>query len=211
MALPTIARDLHTDAAFSIWIVNGYQLAIMISLLPLAALGEIVGPRTVYLAGMALFTLASLACAFSHDARRTCRRARGAGIWRCRHHGVNTALLRFIYPHKLLGRGIGINALVVAVSAAVGPTIAAAILSVANWPWLFAVNVPIGIAALITGWSSLPQFAARQAPLRLSSALSARSLSAFLSAASMRSAMAKRFRCSWLKCVCDVRHRLSGW
>jgi DHA2 family multidrug resistance protein-like MFS transporter len=65
VALPTIARDLHTDAAFSIWVVNGYQLAITISLLPLSSLGDIVGYRKIYLAGLALFTIASLACALS--------------------------------------------------------------------------------------------------------------------------------------------------
>jgi DHA2 family multidrug resistance protein-like MFS transporter len=62
---------------------------------------------------------------------------------------VNTALVRFIYPRAQLGRGIGINALVVAVSAAVGPTIAAMILAAASWPWLFAVNVPFGIVAIV--------------------------------------------------------------
>ena len=70
---------------------------------------------------------------------------------------VNTALVRFIYPHRLLGRGIGINALVVAIAAAVGPTLASGILSVASWPWLFAVNVPIGIAACIIGTYALPK------------------------------------------------------
>ena len=99
VALPTIARDLNTDAAFSIWIVNGYQLAIMISLLPLAALGEIIGHRRIYLAGMVVFTLASLACAFSHTffelaAARVMQGFGAAGIM-----AVNTAVLRFIYPH----------------------------------------------------------------------------------------------------------------
>lgn len=156
VALPTIARELNTDAAASIWIVNGYQLAIMISLLPLAALGEIIGHRRIYIAGMVLFTIASLACAFSHSfielaLARVVQGFGAAGIM-----AVNTALLRFIYPHRLLGRGIGINALVVAISAAAGPTIAAAILSVASWPWLFAVNVPIGIAAVSVGRFALP-------------------------------------------------------
>jgi DHA2 family multidrug resistance protein-like MFS transporter len=61
---------------------------------------------------------------------------------------VNAALVRFIFPRRQLGRGIGIVALVVATSAAAGPTVAAGILSVASWPWLFAVNVPLGIATL---------------------------------------------------------------
>jgi len=156
VALPTIASDLHTDPALSIWIVNGYQLAITISLLPLSSLGDIMGYRRVYLAGLALFTVASLGCAFSTTLpmlalARVIQGFGAAGIM-----SVNTALLRFIYPQRLLGRGIGINALVVAVSSAIGPTVAGAILAVANWPWLFAVNVPIGIAAVVVGWSSLP-------------------------------------------------------
>ena len=75
---------------------------------------------------------------------------------------VNMALVRYIYPRDLLGRGIGINAMVVAVSAAVGPTIAAGILAVGTWPYLFAVNIPIGIAALMLGWRYLPH--TRRAP-----------------------------------------------
>ena len=157
VALPTIATDLHTNPALSIWVVNGYQLAITISLLPLSSLGDIIGYRRVYLVGLALFTIASLGCAFSTTlpmlaGARVIQGFGAAGIM-----SVNTALLRFIYPQKLLGRGIGINALVVAVSSAVGPTVASGILAVATWPWLFAVNVPIGIAAFVVGLSSLPR------------------------------------------------------
>jgi DHA2 family multidrug resistance protein-like MFS transporter len=156
VALPTIARDLHTNSAFSIWVVNGYQLAITISLLPLSSLGDILGYRKVYIGGLILFVVASLACALS-DSLLTLALARvlqgfgAAGIM-----SVNTALVRFIYPYRQLGRGIGINAIVVSISAAAGPTIASAILAVAKWPWLFAVNVPIGVAALAVGIYALP-------------------------------------------------------
>ncbi|HEY1632516.1 MAG TPA: MFS transporter [Rhizomicrobium sp.] len=156
VALPTIARDLHTDPAFSIWIVNGYQLAITISLLPLSALGDIVGYRRVYLVGLLAFSLASLGCAFSHTlvlltAARVIQGFGAAGIM-----SVNIALVRYIYPQASLGRGLGFNAMVVAVSAALGPTIASAILSIADWPWLFAVNAPIGVAAFLLGLRYLP-------------------------------------------------------
>jgi DHA2 family multidrug resistance protein-like MFS transporter len=159
VALPTIAGDLDASPAFSIWIVNGYQLAITISLLPLASLGEIVGYRRIYLAGLALFTLASLFCALSHTlllltVARIVQGFGAAGIM-----SVNAALVRFTYPRALLGRGIGINALVVAISAAVGPTIAAGILAVGTWPYLFAINIPIGIAAMTLGWRCLPHTA----------------------------------------------------
>src|SRR5258708_7043183 len=67
VALPPIGIDLNADPALSIWIVNGYQLAITISLLPLAALGDIIGYRRIYIAGLILFTIASLICALSHS------------------------------------------------------------------------------------------------------------------------------------------------
>jgi DHA2 family multidrug resistance protein-like MFS transporter len=171
VALPTIAEDLHASPAFSIWIVNGYQLAITISLLPLASLGEIFGYRRVYLAGLALFTAASLACAFSHSlaglaVARVIQGFGAAGIM-----SVNSALVRFTYPQRILGRGIGINAFVVAVSAAVGPTLASAILALATWPYLFAVNVPFGIVALAIGTRALPHTPRRDAAFDWPSAL----------------------------------------
>src|SRR5215471_184963 len=134
VALPTIARDLNASPSFSIWIVNGYQLAVTISLLPLSSLGEIIGYRRVYLAGLLLFTLASLFCALAHTltlltVARIVQGFGAAGIM-----SVNAALVRFTYPRDQLGRGIGINAIVVAVSAAVGPTLASGILAVASWP-----------------------------------------------------------------------------
>src|ERR1700744_1094742 len=156
IALPTIAQDLNASPAFSIWIVNGYQLAITISLLPLASLGEIVGYRRVYLVGLLLFTLASLFCTLSHSLAlltisRIVQGFGAAGVM-----SVNAALVRFIYPREQLGRGIGINAMVVATSAPVGPTVAAGILAVASWPYLFAVNLPIGLAAFALGLRYLP-------------------------------------------------------
>ena len=65
VALPSLARDFHTSDAASIWVVNAYQVAILVALLPLASLGEIVGYRRVSQCGMVVFTLASLACALA--------------------------------------------------------------------------------------------------------------------------------------------------
>ncbi|WP_150695083.1 MFS transporter [Pandoraea terrae] len=159
VALPTIARDLNASPATSIWVVNAYQLAITISLLPLAALGDIVGYRRIYRVGLALFTLASLACALS-DSLATLTLARVAqGFGAAGIMSVNTALVRNIYPSRLLGRGVALNALVVAISSAAGPTIAAGVLAVAHWPWLFAINVPIGLIAFAIAMRALPDSA----------------------------------------------------
>src|SRR5690242_1841661 len=148
VALPTIAREMQASPASSIWVVNAYQLAITILMLPLASLGEIVGYRRVYRVGLVVFTLASLGCALATSlpgltAARVLQGIGAAGVL-----SVNGALVRFIYPRHMLGRAIGLNAVVVAMSAALGPTVAAGILAVASWPWLFAVNVPLGLVAL---------------------------------------------------------------
>ena len=155
-ALPTIAVDLQATPAASVWVVNAYQLAVVATLLPCASLGEIYGFRRVYMAGLALFTLASLLCALSWSLptltfARVLQGLGAAGIM-----SVNTALIRFIYPSGQLGRGLGFNALVVGLSTALGPSVAAAILSFSSWPMLFAVNVPIGVAALRLAWRALP-------------------------------------------------------
>lgn len=156
VALPTIARDLGTEPSVTIWVVNAYQLAITISLLSFSSLGDIYGYRRIYLSGIAVFSVTSLICALS-DSFWTLTAARiMQGFGAAAITSVNTALLRIIYPKKFLGRGMGINALVVAVSIAAGPTIASAILSLGSWHWLFAINVPFGIAALVIGISHLP-------------------------------------------------------
>ena len=164
VALPTIARDLHASAAASIWVVNAYQLAVTISLLPLASLGDRIGYRRVYLGGLILFTAASLGCALATSLptlalARVIQGFGAAGIM-----SVNTALVRMIYPPAQLGRGVAINAMVVAVSSAVGPTVASGVLAIAPWPWLFAINVPIGIAAIVSGFKALPVNAGHKAP-----------------------------------------------
>lgn len=156
VALPTIARDLGTEPSVTIWVVNAYQLAITISLLSFSSLGDIYGYRRIYLSGIAVFSVTSLICALSGSFWTLTAARIMQGFGAAAITSVNTALLRIIYPKKFLGRGMGINALVVAVSIAAGPTIASAILSLGSWHWLFAINVPFGIAALVIGISHLP-------------------------------------------------------
>ena len=69
---------------------------------------------------------------------------------------VNAALVRLTYPSDKLGRGMAINSLTVATSSMAGPSVAAAILSVGSWPWLFAINVPLGLFTLWLGRKALP-------------------------------------------------------
>ena len=146
VALPTIGQELGISSADSIWIVNAYQLAIMVSLLSFSALGELVGYRKVYIGGLMLFTVASVGCALSSSLATLVLARVMQGFGAAAVTSVNTTLIRIIYPKAQLGRGLGLNATVVAVSSVAGPTIAAGILSIAHWPWLFAVNIPVGLS-----------------------------------------------------------------
>ena len=156
VALPTIAREVQTSPANSIWVVNAYQLAVTVSLLPMSSLGEIYGYRRVYQIGLIVFTVASFFCALSTSlptliVARMIQGFGAAGIM-----SVNSALIRFIYPRRWLGRGVGLNATVGSIASAIGPSVASAILAVAPWPWLFSVNVPLGLVAGIIAMRTLP-------------------------------------------------------
>jgi MFS transporter, DHA2 family, multidrug resistance protein len=157
IALPTIARDIGATEAASIWVVSSYQIALAVCLLPFAAIGEIHGYRRVYITGLAVFTASSLAVALSTSlVMLTCLRViqglGAAGIL-----SVNIAILRFVYPRAQLGRGIGINAFIAAISTTAAPPVGALVLSLVGWPWLFALNVPIGLVALALAIFTIPE------------------------------------------------------
>ena len=170
VALPSIARDFAVTSAASIWVVNAYQLAILMLLLPLASLGEVVGYRRVSQAGLVVFTLASLGCALAPSLltlsiARVVQGLGAAGVM-----SVNAALVRYTYPQRYLGRAVGINAFVVASCAAAGPTIASAVLAVAHWRWLFGINVPLGIVTILIALYALPEAERQSRPVNLAGA-----------------------------------------
>ncbi len=156
VALPMIARDLRTEAATSVWIINAYQIAIVVAILPLATLGDKVGYRRVYRVGMLVFVLASVACTLSETVAELAMSRAVQGLGAAGIMSVNAALVRLIYPRSRLGRGIALNAFVVAGASAAGPSLAAGILSVADWKWLFIVNIPLGLATLAGAMKYLP-------------------------------------------------------
>ena len=151
IALPSIARSFDASESHTVWVVSSYQLAVLVALLPCGALGEMIGPRRVFLTGVALFTAASAMCAFAGSlpvlvAARFVQGFGGGAIM-----ALAAMNLRFTVPQRLLGTIIGVNAMTIAISSAAGPGIAGAILAVADWPWLFLVNIPLGIVVLVSG------------------------------------------------------------
>jgi DHA2 family multidrug resistance protein-like MFS transporter len=171
VALPTIGHDMHVSPALSIWVVNGFQLALTAALFTWSSIGQARGLALGWRSGVAIFTAGSLFCALAHTlpllvAARFVQGVGAAGIM-----SLSPALLRTIFPRDQLGRALGVNALVIATGVAAGPTIGGAILAIATWPWLFLINVPIGIVVAIATRNVFPPDRGHGGRLHLPSAL----------------------------------------
>ena len=156
LALPYIAHDLGISAENSIWVVNASQIAQMVSLLPLAALADILGYRHVYRSGILIFCLASIGCVLSPTLPWLIAARVFQGLGAAAMMGIQPALVRAIYPRSMLGRGLGFNTTVMATALAAGPTLGAVLLTIASWPILFAVYIPLGVISFLLGERFLP-------------------------------------------------------
>ena len=152
VALPTMSADMGITSAESVWAVNSFQIATIMSLLIFSSLGERTSYRRVYVFGLVLFLVASLGCALSRDFTTLVIFRALSGIAAAAVTSINTTLIRIIYPTHRLARGMSLNATIVALSSVAGPSMASAILAVAEWPWLFAANIPL---TAIAAWLSM--------------------------------------------------------
>lgn len=164
-ALPRIATALQAQPAAAIWVINAYQLAVVACLLPFAALGDRLGARSVHLGGLAFFVLASLGSALATSLATLAAARALQGVGAAALMSVNIALVRQLYPAHQLGRGVGLNALVVGVSFAIGPTVASLLLAVLSWHWLYLLNLPLGLLAFWVAKQALPRRAPQGQPI----------------------------------------------
>ncbi|WP_308217650.1 MFS transporter [Paenalcaligenes niemegkensis] len=143
VALPTIALELDIEASQVVWVSIAYSLTVVMTLLPLSAVADRVGLRRLFVLGTVVFLVASLGAAYAQSfTTLLCARiAQGLGssMLMCLFGG----LVRNIYPAKRLAMGLSLNAMVVAMTAVMGPSIGAFILSVASWRWIFLITVPL--------------------------------------------------------------------
>jgi DHA2 family multidrug resistance protein-like MFS transporter len=149
VALPAIARSLRVAPEASVRVVTAYQLAVVVALLPCAALGERFGYRRVFTIGIALFVCASVACACAPSlsflvVSRFIQGLGGAAVM-----ALCVALLRFVVSERQLGAALGWNTLAVAVASAAGPTVGALVVSTASFRRLFAIDLALGVMALL--------------------------------------------------------------
>lgn len=157
VALPVLAIKFEVSDSLTVWLVTIYQMVITMLLLPVSSIGDKFSYRNCFLTGVVIFTLASACCAASESFLMLVASRAIQGIGAACIMGVNIALTRIIYPREVLGRGLALNAMVIAISTAAGPTIAGTLMSVGSWHWLFIINIPFGICAFIVGKKYLPQ------------------------------------------------------
>ena len=167
VALPTLSKEFGVTPSDSIWVVNAYQLVLTMLLLGFAAIGDVFGYRRVFLFGVSVFVTASALCAMSTSFEMMVASRVLQGIGGACTMSINTALLRLIFPSNRLGRVMAANAVIVAVTAASGPAIGGAILSVGHWSWIFLMNIPLGLLALTIGWKLLPHNPSSKVPRTL--------------------------------------------
>lgn len=156
LALPQMARQFQIDPAYTLWVINANQIASLVLLLPLAALGDRLGYKRVYLWGMAMFGLASVLAALAPSlpwliVARALQGMGMAGVL-----SVNGALVRQIYPRSSLGRGMALNSMAVALSMVTGPVLAAAVLTYIDWRWMFSLHLPMALWLCWLGRRVLP-------------------------------------------------------
>lgn len=157
VALPSLAKEFGVDDSLSVWIITIYQLFITMLLLPVSSIGDKYGYKPTFLTGVAIFTFASIGCALSNSFSSILVSRALQGIGAATVMGVSIALTRTIYPPKILARGMALNAMTIAIATAAGPTVAGALLTLGSWHWMFLVNIPFGLVALVCGYLFLPQ------------------------------------------------------
>lgn len=171
VALPTIARDLGVANSAAVLVVTVYQLVLVMTLLPFSALGSRIGFRRLYQYGQLTFTVATALCFFANSLPFLLLTRAMQALGAAAALSVSSALIRSIYPVRHLGRGLGINNVVVASSAALAPTLGGLVLSIAPWPWLFATAAPLGLLSLLLGRHALPEPVRRNEPYDVLGAL----------------------------------------
>ncbi len=164
VALPTIARDLDITPSAVTWVVNAYQLAVVSLLLPFAALGEVFGFRRIYRFGLCVFIVGAFGSAFAPGLETLLFSRVLQGMGSAAVMSLSAGLVRHTYPVAQLGRAIGVNAFMVAMGSATGPSIGGVIMTLAGWPAVFFVTIPIGLVVLLLGSRMLPDIPPQERP-----------------------------------------------
>ena len=156
-ALPRMQRDLHVSLASLQWTLNAYGIAFAAGIITAAALGDRFGRRKVFTVGLALFTFASIACALAPNlsaliVARTVQGLGGAVVL-----PLSLTILTAAFPIERRGMIVGVYGGLAGLAVAMGPIVGGAVTQSIDWHWIFWINVPIGVVAVLLGVRLLPE------------------------------------------------------
>jgi EmrB/QacA subfamily drug resistance transporter len=153
VALPSIQHELHFTQSNLTWVINGYLITFGGLLLLAGRMGDLVGRKKVFLAGLALFTLASIACGFAPSQGALIGARLIQGIGGAIASSVILAIIVTEFPSKAeQAKAMGLYAFVSAGGGSIGLLAGGALTQSLDWHWIFFVNVPIGALAFVLGW-----------------------------------------------------------
>jgi EmrB/QacA subfamily drug resistance transporter len=164
-ALPRMQRELHVGVSSLQWTVNAYGIAFAAGIITAAALGDRFGRRLVFNSGLALFTLASATCALAPNVTELIAARTVQGLGAAMVLPLSLTILTTAFPPERRGMIVGVYGGLAGLAVALGPIVGGAITEGIDWHWIFWINVPIGVAAVILCRRLLPE--SRGAPERL--------------------------------------------
>jgi len=157
VSLPTISQEMNLSPSFASWIVLAYLLFETAPIMAFGKLGDLIGPRRVFLVGYALFTLSSLGCGLTSTfwpliAMRAVQGVGGAMIF-----AVMLSFAALYLPVEKRGRAMGLTTMAASLGVAMGPTVGGLITHYLDWRYIFFINVPLGMIAMLIGHYVLPR------------------------------------------------------
>ena len=156
VALPRMGPLLNLSFAASLWVQAAYLLSIAVLLIPFGRLADQHSRVRFYLAGIAIFTVASLAAALSWNGPSLIFSRILQGVGGALLYATSAAIVTSVFPAQERGRALGINVMAVYLGLSVGPPLGGFLVDHFGWPWIFLVNLPIGLAVFLWGWRILP-------------------------------------------------------
>ncbi|MCJ7510139.1 MAG: DHA2 family efflux MFS transporter permease subunit, partial [Dehalococcoidia bacterium] len=151
IAIPTIQRDLHTDIETVTWVLNAYNLVFAVLLIPAGRLADRFGRKKLFLIGIIIFSLCSLGAGLSQQIEVLIAWRAVQAIGSAIMVPVSLAIVTLVFPAHQRGLALGIWGAMAGVAGAVGPTLGGILTEYVGWQWIFLVNVPVGLVAVLAG------------------------------------------------------------
>ena len=157
VAIPAISEGLDASYNEVIWVNSAYLLAYAVPLLITGRLGDRFGPRTIYLAGLALFTASSLACGLASTSAALIAARAFQGFGGAMVTPQTMSVMIRTFSPKERGGAMGVWGATAGLATVTGPLLGGVLVDASGWPWIFFVNVPVGVLGLVLAWIYVPR------------------------------------------------------